>query len=110
MPTIFKQDVVTDVGTDPIDILQIGAGVRATVVGCNLANTTEFDTVVADLFVIDENSTQGTYVKGIVIPPNSTAKVITNGERLILPATAGLRLTSDTESSIDVSLSYVEIS
>lgn len=110
MPTVFKQDVVTDLGTTPIDILQITPGVRATVVGLNLANTTDFDNVIADVFVIDENSTQGFYVRGLVIPPNTTAKVVTQGERLILPATAGLRIQTDTENSIDATISYVEIS
>jgi hypothetical protein len=110
MPTVFKHAVNTDVGTTPVDVLQIGAGVRATVIGINLANTTDYDTVVADLFVIDENSTQAYYVRGITIPPNSTIKVITQGERLILPETAGLRLVSDTDNSIDSTISYVEIS
>jgi len=49
MPTVFKHAVNTDVGTTPVDVLQIGAGVRATVIGINLANTTDYDTVVADL-------------------------------------------------------------
>lgn len=110
MPTVFKQDVVTDVGTEPVDVLQIAPGIRATVVGCNLANITDFDTVVADVYIVDQNSTQGTYIRGLVIPPNTTAKVITNGERLILPETAGLRIATDTEASVDVTLSYVEIS
>lgn len=110
MPTVFKHAVNTDVGTTPVDVLQIGAGVRATVIGINLANTTDYDTVVADLFVIDENSTQAYYVRGITIPPKSTIKVITQGERLILPETAGLRLVSDTNNSIDSTISYVEIS
>jgi hypothetical protein len=37
-------------------------------------------------------------------------KVITQGEKLILPATSGIRIESDTEDSIDVTVSYVEIS
>ena len=110
MPTVFKQDVVTGVGTTPVDILQIGEGVRATVVGCNLSNTSDYDMVIANLYVIDENSTQANYARQIPVPPGSSAKVITNGERLILPATAGLRLSTDTEDSIDVTVSYVEIS
>jgi len=110
MATVFKHAVNTDVGTTPVDILQIPAGVRATVIGVNLANTTDYDTVVANLYVIDENSTQAHYVRGLTIPPNSTVKVITQGERLILPETAGLRLVSDTENSIDSTISYVEIS
>jgi len=110
MPTLFKHEVVTGVGTTPVDVLQIQEGVRATVVGCNLANTTDYDTVVANVFVISENSTQANYIRGVAIPPNSSVKLITQGEKLILPATSGIRITSDTESSIDVTISYVEIS
>ena len=110
MPTIFKHAVNTNIGTVPVDVLQISQGVRATVVGCNVANITEYDTVNVDVFVIDENSTQAHYVRGLVIPPNTSVKVITQGEKLILPETAGIRIVSDTEDSIDTTISYVEIS
>ena len=43
MPTVFKQNVVTDIGTVPVDVLQIQEGVKATVVGCNLANNSGFN-------------------------------------------------------------------
>ena len=110
MPTQFKHAVTTDIGTVPVDVLQIPEGVRATVIGCNLANTTDYDTIVANVYVIDENSTQGTYVRGLIIPPNTSVKVITQGEKLILPATSGIRIECDTESIIDSTISYVEIS
>jgi hypothetical protein len=110
MPTIFKHAVNTDIGITPVDVLQIPLGVRATVIGLNLANVTDFDTVNVNVFVIDENSTQAHYVRGLVIPPNTTAKIITQGEKLILPETAGIRIVSDTEDSVDVTISYVEIS
>ena len=110
MPTLFKHEVVTGVGTTPVDVLQIQEGVRATVVGCNLANITEYDTVVANVFVVSENSTQANYIRGLVIPPNSSVKIITQGEKLILPSTSGIRIISDTQDSIDVTISYVEIS
>jgi hypothetical protein len=110
MPTQFKHAVNTDIGTTPVDVLQIPAGVRATVIGCNLANVTDYDTVTVNVFVVDENSTQAHYVKGLPIPPNTSVKVITNGEKLILPETAGIRIVSDTADSIDATISYVEIS
>jgi hypothetical protein len=110
MPTLFKHAVTTNIGTTPVDVLQIDLGVRATVVGCNLANVTDYDTVVANVYVIDENSTQGYFVRGITIPPNTSVKIITQGEKLILPATSGIRIESDTEDSIDATISYVEIS
>lgn len=110
MATVFKHSVVTDIGTTPVDVLQIPEGVRATVIGCNLANVTEDDTIVVNIFIVDEFSTEAYYAKGLVIPPNSTLKVITQGEKLILPETAGIRIVSDTADSIDATVSYVEIS
>jgi hypothetical protein len=110
MPTLFRHAVNTDIGTTPVDVLQIPLGVRATVIGLNLANVTDYDTVNVNVFVIDENSTQAHYVRGLVIPPNTTAKIITQGEKLILPETAGIRIVSDTENSVDATISYVEIS
>ena len=110
MPTLFKHAVNTNIGTTPVDVLQIPPGVRATVIGCNLSNVTEYDVVSVDVYVIDENSTQGSYVTGLAIPPNTSVKLITQGEKLILPETAGIRIVSDTDDSVDATISYVEIS
>jgi uncharacterized UPF0146 family protein len=110
MPTVFKHSLVTQVGTTPTNVVEIGAGVRATVIGCNLANVTDYDTVVVDVQVVGADTTVSYYIRGLIIPPNTSVKVITQGEKLILPETTGLRLTSDTPDSIDATISYVEIS
>lgn len=110
MPTVFRMSTATNIGITPVDVLQIAEGVRATVVGCNLANTTLFETVSVDVFVIDEDSVAALYIRNVIIPPNTAVKLITGGEKLILPETAGLRVSSTVESSIDVVISYVEIS
>ena len=110
MPTLFKHQLTAEVGTVPTDIVTIVEGVRATVIGCNLANVTEYDTVVANVYVVGEDTTVTHYVKGLIIPPNTTAKIITQGEKLILPASTSIRIVSDTPDSIDATVSYVEIS
>ncbi len=110
MPTVFKHLLVTEVGTTPTEIVEIGAGVRATVIGCNLANRTEYDTVIADVLVVGADTTVSYYVKGLIIPPNTSVKVVTQGEKIILPELTGLRLVTDTENSVDATVSYVEIS
>ena len=110
MPTLFKHSLVTQVGTNPTDILEIGAGVRATVIGCNLANVTEYDTVTADIQIVGADTTVAYYVRGITIPPNTSVKVVTQGERLIMPENTELRLVADTADSLDATVSYVEIS
>ena len=110
MPTTFKHAVNTGIGTTPIDVLQIPVGFRATVIGCNIANTTDSDQVSVDVYVVDESSVAATYIKGLTIAANSAVKIITNGEKLILPETTALRIVSDTPSSVDSIVSYVEIS
>jgi hypothetical protein len=110
MPTIFKHALVTQIGTNPTDVLEIGNGVRATVIGCNLANVTEYDVIVADVLVVGADTTSSYYVKGLAIPPNTSVKLITQGEKLILPENTELRIVSDTADSIDATISYVEIS
>lgn len=110
MPTVFKQAVSTEIGTTPVDVLDIPGGVRATVIGCNLANVTEYDTVTVNVYVIGSDTTRSYYVKGIPIPPNTSLKVITNGEKLILPELTGLRIHADVDNAIDATVSYVEIS
>jgi hypothetical protein len=110
MPTVFKHAVNKDIGTTPVDVLQIPNGVRTTVIGANLANTTDYDTIVVDVFVVDESSTEAVYIKGLPIPPQTSVKAITNGEKLILPENSGIRIVSDTPASLDTVLSYVEIS
>ncbi len=110
MPTIFKHALQTQIGDVPTDVVSIGAGVRATVIGCNLVNVTDYDTVIADIFVVGADTTVSYYAKGVPIPPNTSLKLITHGEKLILPENTGLRIVSDTADSIDATVSYVEIS
>jgi len=110
MPTIFKHALVTQIGTNPTDVVEIGGGVRATVIGCNLANVTDYDVIVADVLVVGADTTVSYYVKGLAIPPNTSVKLITQGEKLILPENTELRIVSDTADSIDATVSYVEIS
>ena len=109
MPTVFRHAVNAGLGTTPVDVVQVPAGVRATVIGMNLVNVTE-DVITTSVFVIDASSTVAYYAKDLIIPPNTTLKVITQGEKLILPAESGLRIVSSDENSIDSTVSYVEIS
>jgi hypothetical protein len=110
MPTTFKHAVNSGIGTTPVDVLQIPVGFRATVIGCNIANSTEYDTVSVDVYVVSDDSTPAYYVRGLAIPPNSAVKIITNGEKLILPETSGLRIVSDTAGGVDTVISYVDLS
>jgi hypothetical protein len=110
MPTVFRHITATQIGTTPVDVLQIPEGVRATVIGCNLANTTIYDTVNVNVYIVDENSTAALFVRNVILPPNTAVKLITGGEKLILPETSGIRVDSSVDDSVDAVISYVEIS
>ncbi len=108
MATFIRTKVSKDIGTTPIDVLETVSNNRFTLIGCNLANTTDIE-VYIDIFVVDSNSIAGYYIKQLTVPPYNSVKVITNGEKLILAENCKLRIVSDTANSIDAVISYAEI-
>lgn len=108
MATFFRTRVVKNIGTSPADVIQTVSNNRFTVIGCNIANVID-DPVTIDIYVVDSSSTAAYYVRGLVVPANTSVKMITNGEKLILAEQCGLRIVSDTADSIDVVVSYAEI-
>jgi hypothetical protein len=111
MPTVFKNTVNQNIGTTSTTVLTVPVGTKATVIGFNLTNTTEFDAVKIDVQVTNDGAvTEVFYVKDMIIPPRTTAKIVTQGEKLIVPSQGTIKVTSDTASSVDLTLSYVEIS
>jgi hypothetical protein len=108
MATFFRTKLVQGIGTTPTDIIATNANNRFTILGCNLANIIEDNTTV-DITVVDASSTEVYYIKGIVIPANSSLKVVTNGEKLILAENCSLRIVTDVADSVDAVISYAEI-
>lgn len=111
MPTNFRNSIRNDIGTEPEDVVVVPTGFRTTIIGCNLTNVLEYDNIKVTVHVVDVNSSiAGTYAQNIVIPPESTLKLVTNGEKIILDQDTTLRIVSNKNSSIDAVISYVEIS
>jgi hypothetical protein len=107
MANFFRTRVEKNIGTTPVD-LTAGAASRFTIIGCNLANRTDED-VIVDITVVDEALVEGYYIKGLIISPYTSAKVVTNGEKIILAENCTLRVVSDTANSVDAVISYAEI-
>lgn len=108
MATTFKNKVIPNIGTDRTEVLATNENARVTVVGFSLANTTS-GTVLVDVELQDEASVTGYYAKEIVIPPNTSLRVLNGGEKLILTPENNLYVTSNVDDSIDVIMSTVEI-
>jgi hypothetical protein len=108
MPTALKTKVEVGIGASPVDVLVAGVLNRFTIIGCNLANTAE-ENVTIDVFVVDPTNVAGIYIKGLIVPMNSSIKLITNGEKLIISENCKLRIVSNIADSIDAVISYAEL-
>jgi|TARA_R110000796_G_scaffold30043_4_gene80543 hypothetical protein len=108
MATFFRNKVINQVGTVPIDVLVTNGATRATIIGCSLANLTSSN-VLGSVTISDDTSVTGFYIKDIIIPPNSTLKVLNGGEKLILAPDNKLSVVCTQTASLDCILSYVEI-
>ena len=108
MATTFKNKVVKDIGTQKIIAISTNAGTRSTIIGISLANTTK-GAVSVSILVGDDASSEGFYLKDVLLPPNGTLKPLGPAEKLILAPNNTLLLQSNKTDSVDAVLSYVDI-
>ena len=108
MATTFRNKVVAGIGTARTDVLATNDNNRITVVGFSLANLTE-GVVLINVEMQDADSTIGYYAKEMVLPPNTSLRVLNGGEKLILTPNNNLYVNSNVDDSIDCVLSTVEI-
>lgn len=108
MATFFRNSLVKNVGTVPITAITTAANARATVIGLSLANISE-STVTASITVSDATSISAYYIKDVLIPPNSSLRVINGGEKLMLSTSNTLEISCNQDDALDAIVSYVEI-
>ena len=108
MATAFKNKISTQIGTSPVKIYEAPVGVSTTIRGMSLSNITG-GIITASVYVQDDTSAQAFFIKNVQIATGSSLRVVTSGEKLIIPANYDLFVESNTAASLDVVLSYVEI-
>jgi PleD family two-component response regulator len=108
MATEFKNKVIKSVGLKPVEVEAIGASSRATIIGMSLTNLTD-SFVYVNVLVSDDTSVTGYYLKDTLLPANTSIRVVNQGEKLILAANNKILVSSSIDDSVDVIMSYVEI-
>jgi hypothetical protein len=108
MASFFKNKVAKEIGTTPVEVLATAPNSRMTVIGMSLANLTT-GIVLVDVELTDDSEVTGYYAKQILIPPNSSLRVINGGEKLILATSNSLSITANVDSAVDAIISYVEL-
>jgi len=108
MATLFKNVVVKNVGSQPVKILETDASTRTTVIGLSLTNlTSEF--LYCSVLLQDDTSVTGFYLKDTVVPANTSLRAVSTGEKFIVAPSNILYVQSSIDDSVDVILSYVEV-
>jgi hypothetical protein len=108
MTTYFRTTVEKEVGVAETTVLSTTPANIYTIIGLSVANIIDFD-VIVDVYITDASSTKGYYIKQLIIPPYTSAKLVQNGEKIILGNSCSLSIVSDTADSLDVIASYAEI-
>jgi hypothetical protein len=108
MATFFRNKVVNELGVAPVHLVETAPNSRATVIGMSLTNLTS-STVKVSVTLTDNTSTTGFYIKDVTLPPFQSLRVVNGGEKLVMAEQNLLAAFTDTENSVDVIVSYVEI-
>jgi len=109
MANDFKSATATAVGTSPATILTGPVGTQTTAIGLTVANITTSQILIS--VQLDKNVGDNIYIiKDAPVPVGSAIVPIGGDQKLVIEASDVLKVTSDTASSADVTLSYLEIS
>lgn len=111
MATFFKNTISTGVGTVPTAVASTASNSRATVIGLSLTNLTLGAIQVSVQIQIPGNPDPvlGYYCKDVLVPPNTSLRLVNGGEKLILGNENILYISCNAEAGLDVLVSYVEI-
>jgi len=115
MTSVFKNVLSANIGTSLTTVLTSNASATTTIIGMSLTNTTT-EQVLATIVLTDPNGggtgipTTAYYIKNVAVPANQSLRVINGGEKLILGPSTVMQMQSTVASSLDVVMSWVEIS
>lgn len=108
MATNFKNVVTKEIGKLEVPLYTTAVGVKATIIGMSLANLTN-SVVSVDILMDSSDSTKGFIVKGLPVAPGASLKPIGKGEKIVMNPNNSIIVKTDTNDSIDVVTSLVEI-
>lgn len=108
MATFFKNSIVKDIGTTPVLVAETQSNSRATVIGLSLTNLT-LGAIIVTVEIENETAVRGYYCKDVLVPSNTSLRLVNGGEKLILGNSNKLYVSCNTNNGVDVLASYVEI-
>ena len=108
MSTQFSTKLINNVGTSTVTVVTAPSNGTITVIGLSLANLTQ-DIVKANIIINDNLGNSAYYARNIIVPPNTSLRVVNGGERLTLASNYFVTLSANEAAAFDAVVSYVTI-
>ena len=108
MANTFKNRTLRAVGTSPVDVgAVVAASTQTTLIGMTLANVTSG--VISVTVTLNDGSNTTNIVKDAPIPTGGSLIVVGGDQKIVLMTGDKVIVTSNTASSADVIMSFLEI-
>ena len=108
MANTFKNRTLRAVGTSPVDVgAVVAASTQTTLIGMTVANITSG--VIAVTVTLNDGTNTTNIVKTAPIPTGGSLVVLGGDQKVVLMTGDKITVTSDTASSADVIMSFLEI-
>jgi uncharacterized protein (UPF0212 family) len=108
MASAFKTQTGVDIGTSLTSVYTCPVSTTTTIIGLYLCNTAGADITATVQFYNASSSHHASIVSGVEIPAGSTLAPIGGDAKVVLEAGDIIKVSSNTTSSVDVVLSYLE--
>ena len=107
MANTFKLKTKTNIGVTTVGIYTVPSATMTTIIGLTLANTSG-GSINVGVGITRTGSDNVSIIKNIPVPQGSSLEVM-QGNKIIMEATDTITVVSDTSSSLDASLSILEM-
>jgi hypothetical protein len=108
MANTFKNRTLRAVGTSPLDVgAVVAASTQTTLIGMTLANVTSG--VISVTTTLNDGTNTTHIVKDAPIPTGGSLVVLGGDQKVVLMTGDKIIVTSNTASSVDVIMSFLEI-
>lgn len=108
MANTFKNRTLRSVGTSPVDVgAVVASSTQTTLIGMTVANITS--SVISVTVTVNDGSNTTHIVKEAPIPTGGSLVVLGGDQKVVLMTGDKVIVTSNTASSADVIMSFLEI-
>ena len=108
MANAFKNRTLRSVGTSPVDVgAVVGSSTQTTLIGMTVANITSG--VISVTVTLGDGTNTTNLVKDAPIPTGGSLIVVGGDQKVVLMTGDKITVTSNTASSADVIMSFLEI-